>query len=409
MALSPEPSDRNSNIDRLVSIWQGLHDTKPLREDAWVTTRETRNGTFITPAGSKEGINTPLAPFYKPRDGNDDHAFWTSADVRSTDVFGYAYPETQYWNFSTLEKYQEDIRRRLRAEISTGSLANMIAGRKAGDAKPEHELERRAERLAQVQAVKEPANALTLMSIEAAVTERSGSVAEGPGADFISALPPINVPNVELPARSIVSLAKPDEQDRSGDGDDGEGSNDTYLEWLVNIKAEKHTLEGAYVVHVFLGPVEESEPTKYRLSPYHVGTFAPLGQSEKTSCGKCKVDQQDHVTISGQIPLTVALAERFLAGLIDNLEEQQVVGYLQRNLHWEVVDGHGQRLEGQRNRVEGLVVSVASNKVTIGRVSGEPPRYSDLVTLYPEITTKADPSLGGRAEGTGLTDTSMYA
>ena len=37
-----------------------------------------------------------------------------------------------------------------------------------------------------------------------------------------------------------------------------------------------------------------------------------------------------------QIPLTIALIERYLAGIIDDLSEQSVVPYLTENLHWRV-------------------------------------------------------------------------
>lgn len=50
-----------------------------------------------------------------------------------------------------------------------------------------------------------------------------------------------------------------------------------YLEWMTNIKAQKHTLDGAYSVHVFLGPVDEENVALWPAAPTHVGTFAPLG------------------------------------------------------------------------------------------------------------------------------------
>jgi tyrosinase len=72
--------------------------------------------------------------------------------------------------------------------------------------------------------------------------------------------------------------------------------------------------------------------------PTHVGTFAPLGQPEDTSCEKCQEDQENALEVTGQIPLTVALVERFLAGIIHDLSPTHVVPYLQKNLHWRVVD-----------------------------------------------------------------------
>ena len=109
-----------------------------------------------------------------------------------------------------------------------------------------------------------------------------------------------------------------------------------YLEWITNIKVEKHTLDGGYSVHIFLGDPDETNVALWPASPSHVGTFAPLGQASTTGCGKCQEDQRDHIQVTGQIPLTIALVERYLAGLISDLSESSVVPYLTKHLHWRV-------------------------------------------------------------------------
>ena len=109
-----------------------------------------------------------------------------------------------------------------------------------------------------------------------------------------------------------------------------------YLEWLINLKAEKHTLNGDFTVHAFLGPVPEDQVSLWPLSAYHVGTFAPLGQAHDTGCIKCRKGQRDHLQVTGQIPLTIALIERYLAQLIPDLSVDTVVPYLTENLHWRV-------------------------------------------------------------------------
>lgn len=110
-----------------------------------------------------------------------------------------------------------------------------------------------------------------------------------------------------------------------------------YLEWLVNIKAEKHALGGNYSVNVFLGPVQEDQIVLWPLSPHYVGTFSPFGQDADTQCPKCKEDQAERVQITGQIPLTLALMERYLAEILPDIRPETVVPYLQKNLHWRVV------------------------------------------------------------------------
>lgn len=338
-------------------------------------------GSWVTRAGTDEGLETPLAPFYK-----DKGSFWDSSGVRDTTDFGYAYPETKSWSFTHPDDYRKDIEQKLRALYPSGSLATMIMASKAGDEQPEATLRRRAKKLARVHAVENPSTAITALSLAQAVSPTTES-------RLATALPPLDVPNVQLPnGRSLAHLAK----------------GDTYLEWLINIKAVKHTLGGEFLVHVFLGRVPPEESTiLYAVSPYHVGTFSPLGQSEDTACGKCQRDQAAGTEITGQIPLTIALAERYFAGELDSLLEEDVIKYLQTNLHWEVVDKEGQRLQSQRNSVEGLLVGVVSNKVTLPDNRYECPHYSPDIKIYPDTTTKQD-GRSGRAEGTGVTEDNKY-
>ncbi|ENH75899.1 Tyrosinase [Fusarium oxysporum f. sp. cubense race 1] len=371
----------HTNIDRLVSIWEGLH-ANPKDPKAWVTTKVSELGNWTTAPNAEEGLATPLAPFYK-----DTNSFWTSDDVRDTVKFGYAYPETKSWTFNNSDDYRKAIHEQLEALYPTGSLATMIVANNAGDPKPEKTLRTRAQKFARVTKIEEPTTAVTALSIDKSVSQLDGR------SELVDALPEVEVPKVKVPEDRSLRKLVPE---------------NNYLEWLVNIKAVKHTLGGEYLVHIFLGPVPPEESTcLYAVSPNHVGTFSPLGQDTKTSCGKCKADQAGRMEITGQIPLTIALVERYFADELESLSEAHVIEYLQKTLHWEVIDGSGQRLQGHRSSVDGLLVGVVSNKVTLPGDGNEFARYSQDVTVYPEVTTKADES-GGRAEGTGVTEDNKY-
>jgi tyrosinase len=74
----------HAQIDRLFAMWQILN------PDTYVVPEPATYATFTTSAGETQDINTPLTPFYKDFSG----AFWTSADARTTEIFGYTYPET---------------------------------------------------------------------------------------------------------------------------------------------------------------------------------------------------------------------------------------------------------------------------------------------------------------------------
>ena len=60
---------------------------------------------MTTAAGETEDNSTNLTPFWKDSDN-----FWKSEGVRTTGVFGYAYPETQSWQYDTKQKYSAAAR-----------------------------------------------------------------------------------------------------------------------------------------------------------------------------------------------------------------------------------------------------------------------------------------------------------
>lgn len=112
--------------------------------------------------------------------------------------------------------------------------------------------------------------------------------------------------------------------------------NGKYLEWITNFKVEKHALGGTFTVHVFLGDFDAANPSSWRSTPNKVGSFNVLGDTEETGCVKCKKDQARQLQVTGQVPLTLALAERYLAGQLANLQPESVIPYLQTNLHWRI-------------------------------------------------------------------------
>ena len=230
----------------------------PGATDPYVSRQVTSWGTFITSAGSTEDGKTPLAPFYK-----DNTSFWDSAGVRTTKIFGYVYPETREWLYSSGTAYRASIVENLKSIYPEGSFAEMVRAEKAGSTEPSRLLRSRADTLAQVAQADAPADTVTLLQ----VAEQKSPPAEGvhPIAEISDK--PIAVPNVQLPdGRDLKKLVP----------------SNKYLEWLVNIKAQKYVLGGDFTVHIFLGPVEEDHSILYPASPNHVGTFSTFGQKEDT-------------------------------------------------------------------------------------------------------------------------------
>lgn len=177
--------------------------------------------------------------------------------MRDTATFGYAYPETKSWNFAAVDDYRKDIRKKLDDLYPTGSFATMVANSRAGDSVPEETLRKRAKQLARIDAAEGPNTTLTALSL--AQTISPASFTESQLGDF---LPPVSVPNIQVPdGRSIEDMTK----------------DNMYLEWLFNIKAVKHCLDGGYLVHVFLGDVPpKSRRCSTRCRPSTSGPFRHL-------------------------------------------------------------------------------------------------------------------------------------
>lgn len=66
---------------------------------------QSNSNNFWIPKGATTNADWGLKPFWK-----DNTGYWTSQDVRNTDIFGYAYPETQYWKFDSDEQWRNDVR-----------------------------------------------------------------------------------------------------------------------------------------------------------------------------------------------------------------------------------------------------------------------------------------------------------
>jgi len=73
----------HTNVDRMFAIWQTLN------PDSYVTAMVNPSGTYTYPTGYTADAKTDLTPFHR----NDAGQFWTSEDIKDTNVFAYTYPE----------------------------------------------------------------------------------------------------------------------------------------------------------------------------------------------------------------------------------------------------------------------------------------------------------------------------
>jgi tyrosinase len=260
-------------------------------------------------AEDPETTTTPLYPFrasededgwYQSINGSDETSLKTS--VKRTEPFGYTYPETDGLTYPLSDDAKSTLKEAIDEKYVNA--ASLIQQSKAGNKKAGDILLPQVALLKETLIKKVASNVSTTMQLVSHLPAPQVLLQDsiGPDKPYLKNLAPKN----------------------------------EYLEWLVNIKAEKHALGGKYSVHVFLNPVEEDNVALWRLSPHYVGSFVPFGQARNTGCGNCKTQQQDHMQITSQIPLTVALIERYLAGILPNINEETVIPYLTENLHWRV-------------------------------------------------------------------------
>lgn len=354
---------RDSNIDRLFAIWQALHNDT-ISNPTFVAPSDLSNGTRVIAGGLKQNVDTPLAPFNASETIAD---FWTSATVKDTKTFGHVYPETRDWVYKT----PADIKSQLTAIYSYGSLSTMFN-------KPSvmPSLVSRARLHSLAAQIPLPTPRLESVQID---DEKILEEIEQKAA------------SIKLPTdRDLKNLV----------------INNKYLEWLVDIKAEKHANNGDFVVHVFLGHPQDENPALYIFNQNHVAAFSTLGQDSETGCEKCKVDQVERIEVTGQIPLTLALVERYQAGLVDGLTPEFVEPYLAQNLHWRVVTGNGQLTS--RDQINGLLVGVVTCETTVPTDANAFPQYAANVVPRPAATTRNQENWSGnrpegRGDGTGYT------
>lgn len=348
----------SSNIDRLFAIWQALHEDKT--EATYVTPQKGSGTRTISPT-ELSTKTTPLAPFNASDTKND---YWTSDLIRDTKKFGYVYPETRDWVFTSKDAINREIER----VYGQSSLASTVLADGADSERAIEKLKSRA--MLHQQVVNTSLDTQTMLE---AVQKHAGKLPQ----QIID-----QSAKLKLPAdRNVSDLI----------------SDNKYLEWLVDLKAEKHANNGDFVVHVFLDEPEDNNPNLYIFSPNHVATFSTFGQTGDTGCKKCQEDQAAKLEVTGQIPLTLGLVERYLSGQVDGLDVTSVEEYLKQHLHWRVTTRGGEPID--RSQIQSLLIGVVTNEVTLPTDPAGRPQYAPNVVPRPAVTTR--PNGEPRGNGTG--------
>ena len=107
-----------------------------------------------------------------------------------------------------------------------------------------------------------------------------------------------------------------------------------HREYFANIRAPKYDYNGSFVVHFFLGEFTE-DPQQRPYDPNLVGSYYVFANDVATTgCENCKKNADEHLVVTGSVPLTSALLERIET--VGSLEVAQVAPYLTKNLHWRI-------------------------------------------------------------------------
>jgi tyrosinase len=123
-------------------------------------------------------------------------------------------------------------------------------------------------------------------------------------------------------------------------------------------------LSSPFAIHVFL-TAPPADPAQWATCPQHVGSGTIFTTANTTV--------QPSVIVSGQVPLTHALAQAVDDGILASLEANHVVPLLNNSLEWRI-----QKVDGNPVDAEDLVDGKGKGRLKIGVISREvTPRVRD--------------------------------
>ncbi|KAL2885386.1 Tyrosinase [Ceratocystis lukuohia] len=291
--------------------------------DEWITQYPAGENSYTTEVGDMVDANTPLTPFYSDAEGN----FWTSNMARDTRVFGYVYEDTLGFplNTSSASMSRKTLVSAIVTKYGHAGVGGIINAKQRRDTGAD------------------PRRWRTKFRVQEGKT-----LDTAPDFSRHSLIP-------DPPAEAIMN-------------------GDKYYEWLVNVNVPNRALESTFAIHFFLGPPPENvhQWGSARNLVGSVSVFAMLGMGNPKN------------QVVGTVPLTSALLKIISMGWVLSLDEQNVLPFLQKNLHVRVAKDSTQAIEP--DKVPGLVIKIAKAEVKISATGEELPSWGpvqDLFTLPP--------------------------
>lgn len=105
---------------------------------------------------------------------------------------------------------------------------------------------------------------------------------------------------------------------------------DTYTEWIANIRAAQDALGTTFFIYVFLGDFSP-DAACWSYDPSLVGLHTVFSSTADPS-------KRHNLIVTGTIPLTKTLRRHAADGKLNMKDENAVKDYLKANLHWRVTN-----------------------------------------------------------------------
>ncbi|KAK0670708.1 putative tyrosinase [Cercophora samala] len=161
-------------------------------------------------------------------------------------------------------------------------------------------------------------------------------------------------------------------QHRPGGRELGGIEDDSYREWIVNVRAKKQALDGPYSIYFFFGTPPEDK-ADWAQAENHVGTMGVFA-ADGAGMGGMREAMRE-LEVSGTVPLTTGLIRAVQEGRLGGLDQGEVVRFLKEELV-VVVLGPGGKEYGV-TEVEGLRLGVGSFRVRLPGSEDELPVWGE--------------------------------
>ncbi|KAJ2894577.1 Tyrosinase [Zalerion maritima] len=433
------------NVDRLLSIWQGIH-SQDSDSVAWWSSLDVPFGNFVEPANQHETPDTPLAPFRKSV-GSSGTQWWTSNDVRDHTKLGYDYPQTAAasessnyvgsliaWANQSLGWLSPSRRNRTGPDpeavadfgVSTrkripffpdpvlvdgrtrafddkqiiGSLApkQRTAPTRAFAAALSHNVKKAPEK--SEPALKPEDGEEIKPEAEEAKPEKTLVEPTKPEGDEV----PEEVQVRTAALTRAIPAVRPPIEERFGDCC-GVIDDHKMTQWSVSFSVDKFALDGTFKIYFFLGDFTENQ-ADWIFDEDLVGSSTIFASSreriDQGNCENCKKQEESGLKYADTLSLTQALLVYYHSqeesyGLrVADMTPEVILPFLTRNLHWRIVDARDD--EAPRETVESLRVMVYSETVHLPHSITDKPTFHDPTVHY--SVTNGRP--GGLNEGGGI-------